>query len=159
MSPSLTQKLSPIDNHVQMKSQFPPRESQWQNKLVFRVGCVSSSRWPIGKELGSVFGASLSHNVTSESSLCMILSYFKLSLNIYTHIFLLSFSHTFAYMSWLPIQVFSPPWDSWVCKTSWFLFLTPCLCSFLLFVSFVQFWCVSFCYIISLLPLRSLFDS
>lgn len=37
--PFLTQKLSPVDNHLQMIILFSPRESHWENKL-----CMSSSK-------------------------------------------------------------------------------------------------------------------
>lgn len=33
---SLTQKLYPIDNHLKMKYEFPPREFHWENKVLSR---------------------------------------------------------------------------------------------------------------------------
>ena len=36
--------LSPIDNHLQIKIEFLPRESHWGNKVLLQVGCIPSSR-------------------------------------------------------------------------------------------------------------------
>ena len=44
MSPSLTQKLLLIDNKLQIKSLFSPREATERNKLLLRVGCLPSRR-------------------------------------------------------------------------------------------------------------------
>jgi hypothetical protein len=43
MGSSLTKKLSPTDNHLQMKSQFSPMASHWVYKLHLRVGPMPSS--------------------------------------------------------------------------------------------------------------------
>lgn len=37
-TPPLVQKLSPIDNYLQMKISFSPKDSHWRNKLILRVG-------------------------------------------------------------------------------------------------------------------------
>jgi hypothetical protein len=50
----LTQKQPPPYNHWQMKHHFPPRESHWENKLLLRTDCMSSSRWPTENELNSI---------------------------------------------------------------------------------------------------------
>ena len=49
-------KLSPIDNHLQMKIQFPQRESPCGNKLLLKVGQMPSNRWSTENELNSVSG-------------------------------------------------------------------------------------------------------
>ena len=53
---SLIQKLSPLDGHLQMSIQVPPRESQWRNKWLLRVGSMAISKWPTENELNDIFG-------------------------------------------------------------------------------------------------------
>lgn len=43
---SLTQKLAPTYNNLQMKISFSPREFLWGTKLLLMVGHMSTSRWP-----------------------------------------------------------------------------------------------------------------
>lgn len=62
---SLVQKLSPIDNHLQIKVYFLPREPHWRNKLPLRVGPVPSNRWRTQNKL-NLFGGALSDNAESE---------------------------------------------------------------------------------------------
>lgn len=60
-SPSLTRKLSRIDNYLQGKNWFSPRES----KPHLRAGAKPSSRWPTKWELSGIFGGVLSHDALS----------------------------------------------------------------------------------------------
>lgn len=60
-SPSLTRKLSQIDNYLQRKNFFSPRES----KPHLRAGAKPSSRWPTKWELSGIFGGVLSHDALS----------------------------------------------------------------------------------------------
>lgn len=50
MAPSLTQKLFPINNHLQIKLEFTSREFPYRHKLLLRVVCIPSSRWPTHKK-------------------------------------------------------------------------------------------------------------
>lgn len=64
MPPSLTQRLSLTDNHLQMKTWFPPRESHKGNKVLLREA-ASRSRWPTEKKLSGILRGSLPYNVLS----------------------------------------------------------------------------------------------
>lgn len=59
---TLPQKLSRTENHSQMKIRFPPREFHWENKLLYRVDCMPSSRWATENELSGILGSILSQN-------------------------------------------------------------------------------------------------
>ena len=85
MAPSLTQKLFPINNHLQIKLEFTSKEFPYRHKLLLRVVCIPSSRWPTHlkkqqkknkkkqtkqntkkkkkKKLNVIFGGSLTHNI------------------------------------------------------------------------------------------------
>lgn len=64
MPPSLTQRLSLTDNHLQMKTWFPPRESHKGNKVLLREA-ASRSGWPTEKKLSAILRGSVSYNVLS----------------------------------------------------------------------------------------------
>ena len=53
--------LSPVDNHFQLKNNFPPTGPHRRNKLL-RVGCMHTNRERTENELHSVSGGFLSHN-------------------------------------------------------------------------------------------------
>lgn len=57
-APSLTQKQSPIDNYLQMKNYFSPKESYSGNKTLLRVELMPNSRWPTQNVLRSIFRVS-----------------------------------------------------------------------------------------------------
>lgn len=82
MLPSLAQKLSSIDNHLQMRIWFPLRESHWGNKLLLRESYMSSSRWPKESKFNFIFVESLSYNL---SIICLSV---YLSLIIYLYFYI-----------------------------------------------------------------------
>lgn len=85
--PSLTQKQSPTDNHVQMKIYFYPGESHWGNKPLLRIDCLTSSRQPTEDKLKSIFGGSLSHtkcHVRAFPYIYDILSFLLYRFSVYT---------------------------------------------------------------------------
>lgn len=53
--PSLTKKLSLIDNHLQRKTQLSPVKSHCAYKSHFRVGAMPSSRWLTQNQLSGIF--------------------------------------------------------------------------------------------------------
>jgi hypothetical protein len=63
---SLSQKLSPVDRHSQMKILFSPKEFYWRKKKnTLKGNCMPSGKWPTENELNGIFGGSMSNNVVS----------------------------------------------------------------------------------------------
>lgn len=50
-------EVLPDDSHLQMRTQFPSRESYWGNKLLFIVSYMFISRFPVETELRGIFRA------------------------------------------------------------------------------------------------------
>lgn len=61
MLASLTQSMSPTDNHLQMKMELSLRESHCTNKFLLRALCVQSSSCSTENKLKGIFEHSLSH--------------------------------------------------------------------------------------------------
>jgi len=150
MPPSLTQKQSPTDNHLQMKIYF--------FSLTGETNCSSrkapSPQWPLR--------GSKSHAIVLKKIFPVLI--FNFNFIIYTYMTFSFFSpyRSFAYIKWLPVWCF---YGMPECGNEWVseyvsiscVFLHPL--SFLFVLSYLH--CVSFCFnllhFLLLVSLRSLF--
>lgn len=95
--PQITQKLSPVDNHLQVNIQLPLRQSHWGKKCFFKGGSRSSTR--NREQTQWNFGGSLPHHIRSELLIFIVLK-FNLLLSIFLLLYM-SVSIVFHYGSYI----------------------------------------------------------
>lgn len=86
--PSVTQKLSPADNHSQMNNLFSLRESRQRNKPLLSTGPIPSNRRPTENELNDVFRGSLSQQLGHLWVYCLLSCLFSFMFNFTIQLFL-----------------------------------------------------------------------
>lgn len=103
-SPSLVRKLSSRYKHLKMKTQFPPKKSNWEDKALLRVGACPAVD---GQQKKGFTAVSLQVHCLTVSCQCSSFSSFILSHYLYFCYIFLSFYPTCPLHVYYGFQCFS----------------------------------------------------